>query len=90
MPDPTEANETQDPGDDRVKWTQFYNEMRDQRDQLRKELLKLREDYFTLYFGLRMNGECDSPYTMDEVLTFVDHQPSVTELIAEFSRQQDS
>lgn len=57
---------------------------------MRKELLKLREDYFALYFGLRMTGKFDSPYSMDEVLAFVAHQPSITELIAEFSREQDS
>jgi spore coat polysaccharide biosynthesis protein SpsF (cytidylyltransferase family) len=83
-----EPNQTPDPGDDRAKWTQFYNELRAERDQLRKEVLKMREDYHALYFGMLVTGKCESPYTMDEVLTFVAHQPSITQMIEELSSEQ--
>ena len=90
MPTPIETDQPPNPDDDRAKWTHFYNELRAERDQLRKELLKMREDYFTLYFGMLVTGTCESPYSMDEVLTFVAHQPSIPELIEAFSREQAS
>jgi hypothetical protein len=79
-----------DPGDDRRKWTQFYNELRAERDQLRKELLKMREDYHKLYLGFVVLGKLESPYTMHEVLDFVAHQRSIQQIIDELSRENSS
>jgi hypothetical protein len=83
---PTEANSPA-PSDDRQKWTQFYNELRAERDQLRQELCKMREAYQTLYFGFVVMGRLDSPYTLAEVCDLTSHQPWLQELIAELSHE---
>ena len=85
-PTPTETNQTLDPGDDRAKWTQFYNELRTERDQLRIELLKMREEFFYMYFGLR-DGLYQCPFTTEELHSFVAHQPSIMDMIAEFKAE---
>ena len=90
MSTPIEPEPTPDPGDDRAKWMQFYNELRAERDHLRKEFIKMREDYHELYFTMLVTGKCEGAYNMEEVLSFVAHRPSLTEVIAELSRKQSA
>ena len=54
------------PGDEAAKWLEFYQELRTDRDQLRNDLIKMREDYFYLYFGMGLPGyQC--PYSVEEL-----------------------
>jgi hypothetical protein len=84
-----EGNQTPDPGEDRAKWTQFYNELRAERDQLRKELLKMRSEYFYMYFG-HGSGFYECPFTTEELHSFVAHEPSISEIIAELGAKSES
>jgi hypothetical protein len=79
-------SESQDPGSDREKWTQFYNELCAERDQLREELLKMREAYHDFYFGV-LFGKFESPFTLTEVFDFASHRPSIQEIIDELQRE---
>ena len=83
----TSQADFQDPGDDREKWTQFYNELRAEGDELRKDLIKMREVYHDFYFGVLI-GKFARPFSLSEVFEFASHRQSILELIEELSREE--
>ena len=56
--------------DDREKWTQFYNELRSERDRLRAELLKMQARAYHDFYLSVLIGKFESPFTLNEVVDF--------------------
>ena len=67
-------------------WEQLCGELLAERDTVRKELLKLREQYFEACMSINCEIEYQCPYSIQELVALVAHQPSIPELIAEVER----
>ena len=73
------------------QWEHVCGELIAQREQLRAELARVtaeRDAYFKAWWQLECSNY-QSPYTKDELFSFLDQKPTVQEIIEELDRARE-